>query len=349
MKINAIISPSGAPRSVNWKSTKTSIATVDKKGYVTGRKKGTVTIKATAANGWKASYSFRVYDPVTRRGLVIVDASATNGTYSTPASAQGEIKANYANHDGFINMFKRNGIYASSILDAWDASEVQSGILSALSDADDDDVSYIYINAHGGYDQNSGTFWICVGNRNSGNYWITADQLRYTLDQIRGTKVIMLDSCYSGAVIDKGSKGGESAASPEAAAQGFIRSFMGAGRGAYTSKTGEMIGSGYYLLCSASKSNKSYYFWDWKRLMGEPVFTGSAFAYAICRGSGWNMCRDRKLSYYADSSRNGRVSMRELYKYAASTMKTIYKKTRVPEPATLCMYPSNSSFSLFPK
>ena len=62
VKINASVYPTDAKnKKVTWSSSNTSIATVDSKGNVSGKKPGTVTITATlAANGNKASCKVRV-------------------------------------------------------------------------------------------------------------------------------------------------------------------------------------------------------------------------------------------------------------------------------------------------
>ena len=61
IKLTATVSPSNATnKEVTWKSSNKNIATVDKNGNVTGVKKGTVTITATAKNGKKATYKVTV-------------------------------------------------------------------------------------------------------------------------------------------------------------------------------------------------------------------------------------------------------------------------------------------------
>ena len=340
--INASIYPYGTSDKVSWKSSNKSIAKVDGKGKVTGVKPGYVTITATAANGWKRSYSFWVYDPVVRRALVIVEGSATNGSYSGESDREGEIKSTTTVYHGMCDLFARNKINASGLMNPWNWEEARGMILSAFSDADEDDISYLYINAHGGYDQGSGFYWACVGNYNSGSYWVSAETLRQTLDQIPGRKVLLMDTCHSGAVIGKGA--GDR---PGLDARGFVRAFMASKGGKLTAKTAEMLGSEYYVICSASMYNLSWYFWDWRNLVGERRFTGTAYAYSLSRGSGWNICQDKKLKFYADSNHNGKVSVYELGKYTAGYMKKIYKAARVSEPATVCVYPENSSFVLF--
>lgn len=54
------VSPKKASKSVKWKSSNKKVATVSKSGYVTGRKKGTVTITATSRKNRKVHRKIRI-------------------------------------------------------------------------------------------------------------------------------------------------------------------------------------------------------------------------------------------------------------------------------------------------
>ena len=60
LKLKTVLSPAHAESKLTWSSSNTSIATVNKKGEVKGKKKGTVTITVKTANGKKDSIQITV-------------------------------------------------------------------------------------------------------------------------------------------------------------------------------------------------------------------------------------------------------------------------------------------------
>lgn len=60
LQLSVLISPSNAYQTIIWKSSDTSIASVSENGLVTGLKKGTITITATAADGTKVKAECKV-------------------------------------------------------------------------------------------------------------------------------------------------------------------------------------------------------------------------------------------------------------------------------------------------
>ncbi|MBY8988343.1 MAG: caspase family protein, partial [Candidatus Lokiarchaeota archaeon] len=73
-----------------------------------------------------------------------------------------------------------------------------SGIASTFSGADENDVSYFYFAGHGGWDFN--TCYICPTDILLTSYdnEISVNELESALSAIPGTKVVILDSCFSG-------------------------------------------------------------------------------------------------------------------------------------------------------
>ncbi len=85
-----------------------------------------------------------------------------------------------------------------------DAQTLIALIRSTFQDADEDDVSYLYISTHGSYDptgQEEPALLLSDGLREGR---ITAAELEGAFKGIRGTKVLWLDACNSGAFIGKG-------------------------------------------------------------------------------------------------------------------------------------------------
>jgi hypothetical protein len=79
-----------------------------------------------------------------------------------------------------------------------------NGIASTFSGADENDVSYFYFCGHGAWDFI--TSYICPTDSLLTSYDndINVDELDMALSVIPGTKVVILDSCFSGGFIGKG-------------------------------------------------------------------------------------------------------------------------------------------------
>lgn len=154
-------------------------------------------------------------------------------------------------------------------------------ILDTFEDADEDDVSIFYISTHGLWYEEMGssgmTLLLSDGERETG---LTAHQLRSMFDQIRGTKVLMLDACHAGAMIGKGVN--------EHLANVFA-------------------GPDYVVLCSSGGAEESW-FWsgdiDGERLAGAGYFSGSLVRALSAEGG-----------YGADDNRDGRITLSELKRY----------------------------------
>ena len=78
-RLIAIIKPSSLTGSkLTWKSSDTSIATVDANGYVKGLKEGTVTITVTSSNGKKATCSIKVIKNTINVDKIILNSDKLN-------------------------------------------------------------------------------------------------------------------------------------------------------------------------------------------------------------------------------------------------------------------------------
>ncbi len=85
-----------------------------------------------------------------------------------------------------------------------DASGLTTLICSTFAEADADDVSYLYISTHGEYDPDQGVEAALLLSDGVTQGSITPEELQAAFSGIAGTKVILLDACYSGAFIGKG-------------------------------------------------------------------------------------------------------------------------------------------------
>lgn len=85
-----------------------------------------------------------------------------------------------------------------------DASGLADLISQIFCCADADDVSYLYISTHGEYNPDQGVEAALLLSDGVTEGRITPAELQAAFDSVAGTKVIILDACYSGAFIGKG-------------------------------------------------------------------------------------------------------------------------------------------------
>ncbi|MBE5797036.1 MAG: CHAT domain-containing protein [Clostridiales bacterium] len=154
-------------------------------------------------------------------------------------------------------------------------------ILDAFDQADEDDVSLFYISTHGLWQEAMGssgmTLLLSDGEKEAG---VTARQLRSMFDQIKGTKVLMLDACHAGAMIGKGVN------------EHLMNVFSG---------------PEYVVICSSGGAEESW-FWsgdiDGERLAGAGYFSGTLVRALSAEGG-----------YGADDNRDGSITLTELKRY----------------------------------
>lgn len=189
------------------------------------------------------------------------------------------------------------------------------GILSAIEDtfgaAGEDDISLLYYSGHG---EAGGEL---VG---SDLAYLSPAQLRACLDGIPGRKVIIVDACYSGALVaDEDALEADeawlsaaeieepAAPEPEAFVQSFLSAFALRKRSAFG-------GAGrYYVITSAHADQTS----------GESSITSGGasrvmgfFTYALCAGCGWDGVTRSACEAAADLDGDGAVTLAEAFEYA---------------------------------
>jgi len=80
---------------------------------------------------------------------------------------------------------------------------ILTGIASTFEGADDNDVNYFYWNGHGSATKMPHIAPSDFKSRDE-TTWLTVDELEHALSAAPGTKVVFLDTCYSGGFIGKG-------------------------------------------------------------------------------------------------------------------------------------------------
>lgn len=186
-----------------------------------------------------------------------------------------------------------------------------SGILSSIQDAfgaaESQDVSLFYYSGHGMSTKDTAKRGALVGN--DGNTHVTADQLRSALDRIPGRKIVIIDACYSGNLIQEAdtTSGTGSVAmlegtseDTEGTSEHFVQSFISA----FSRRTrGGLAGESYFVLTSAADNELCY----------EEEIDGTVyglFTSMLFRGCGY-----QSNAASADSNGNGVLTFQEIYQY----------------------------------
>lgn len=212
-------------------------------------------------------------------------------------------------------------------------SEIRAAISSTFAGATENDVSLFFYSGHG--DKGGKLVGYDFG-------MITPAELRGWLDTIPGRKIVIVDACYSGAIIGKDISGTQSfAAGSSYTPSDFTSDFTNAFAGGTTSSgTGarsanNLADGGYYVMTAASGSQLSY--------EAEIGF----FTYALCYGCGWDGLSIKSVAVYADTNGDGIVTLQEAYVFAKENAAAIAKSYRVTQTAQV--YPLNSYFGLLRK
>lgn len=343
LQLSTTVSPSGASAGkLKWTSSNKKVAGVTSSGAVVAKKAGSATITVKTSNGKKASCRITVTNPnaVTRRGLVVVEASGTNGTYSSSTQRQLEKSVGTVNLNGVASMLRAQSfggskISVSTMRDPGSWASVAAKIRSTFAGSKEQDVNYLYINCHGARPSGS-NYYLAIG-KNRG--FVSAAQLRSELDKIPGKFVVIVEACYSGALVGKGGA--------DQAAQGFLDEFLGA-----TGKAGALESSKYMVLCAANSSQES---WSCSApsLYGERNFKSAVFTYSFCRGAGWNNVRKKSTSMAADSNGDKKVTLNELYRKTYSMSNSIVREFRRKgggmATQSAVVYPANCNTVIFQK
>jgi hypothetical protein len=146
-----------------------------------------------------------------------------------------------------------------------------------FGDAATGDCSYLYVSTHGDYDAEGNAVLLLSDGKSESR--LTAAQLEALFTGIQGTKVILLDACYSGAFIGKGMR-----VQPETVC---FRS------------------PDFKVLTSSGAMEESWY-WNGRKDLAQGSFY---FTQILTQGISprWN--------YPADQNRDGSITLSELHRY----------------------------------
>ena len=183
--------------------------------------------------------------------------------------------------DGY-NITTKTNLTADDILDA---------MMSTFSEATDEDISLLYYCGHGNKEDGS-LVGIDISSR------LTASRLRSALDSVRGRKIVIVDACYSGALIGRTiqSQEDDCIGSSDPASL-FLTSFL-----ANRSLRNSTIATQQYFVIVSSKGDEE----SWEASYGG-IFT-DAFV---------------KSKMYGDKDSDGIITLQEAYQYTRESVKEV--------------------------
>jgi hypothetical protein len=213
-------------------------------------------------------------------------------------------------------------------------SAILQGITNVFSEADYNDISYFYFSGHGIWENN--TSYLCPTEANyyaPMSIYISVDELETALSAIPGTKVVFLDSCYSGGFIGKGVEEIQiSKEELESFNDEVINAFSQAQpKGLLTTNQYKVLTSCHYNQeCTGLSPTTPGDF--------DPF---GVFTMALCEGCGY------LGSYPADTNLDTKVSLREAYLYIklyVQNLSNTYPYLNIDQDVQV--YPNNSTFTI---
>ncbi len=201
---------------------------------------------------------------------------------------------------------RRTNLSADGIIDA---------IHSTFADASAYDISVLTYSGHGG------TGGYLVGSDGS---VLSPQALCSALDAIPGRKVLLIDACFSGGLLDQvqtqsipsepGKTDGQIAAEFN---QSVLSAFSQSGG---TKSRAADFGS-YYIMTSARVTESCV---EAAIPSGGQRKVLGLFSYYLCRGCGWDGVQGAPTALYADADADGVVSFGEAFTYAKRQARMLY-------------------------
>lgn len=221
--------------------------------------------------------------------------------------------------------------YSVSVKTNLTASGIISAIGSTFGSATEDDVSLFYYSGHGAFSETSSYLGALCG---TDDYIVTVLQLKAALDKIPGAKIVILDSCHSGAHIGKSVT---VSSTGYTAVQNLSSAFNNSVISAFSSVSRSNLATDGYYVMTASHSSETSQSISYDRLNYVGLFT-----YAMLLGCGYDEWESSHLSsLYCDSNGDSKISLQEAYSYAYSNA------LEVNPDQNAQVYPTNSSFELW--
>ncbi|MEG0838618.1 MAG: caspase family protein [Hydrogenoanaerobacterium sp.] len=199
---------------------------------------------------------------------------------------------------------------------------------NAYSQSDADDINYFYFCGHSATIDSGNDSVMVINN----NLWITSGFLKKELDKYEGTFILMLDTCFSGALASKSTGYGEA---------NFVNDFIGSfaektQRGAF--EDGSNNADKYKLILSSSHYSSSLGI-DATGITDTEVtdiISIPLLSLALTGGAGVAYFDKEYNAYPADCNNDKTITIAEMYRWCSKTNIPCYVRA----------YPENDSTSL---
>jgi len=172
--------------------------------------------------------------------------------------------------------------------------ELLEGISEFAQTAEDDEISVVYINCHGG--AQGGLSWL----ESRDGLKITPAELKSAFDGAVGQIILIIDCCNSGGFIGLSEE-------PDVFSSGILRSFGGTQGGV------NAFSSSQFLVCVSCSFDQNSYRIAAGSATEENMTT--VFSRSLCEALGWDIINDRPTTFKADTDGDNSVSFTEMCAY----------------------------------
>lgn len=195
------------------------------------------------------------------------------------------------------------------------ADEILSAVSSTFSSATSADISLFYYAGHGYSSSDSEKNGALVGA--DGTSYVYATDLRTALDAVPGRKIVIIDACYSGALISRSLKSSVT----QDPAVSFLNTFM---QGSGLLRRSNLAADQYFVMTASAGSQESYEIKKSGQSMG-------IFSKFFSLGMGYDREEGSFVSPAADDNGDSIVTFAELYDYVSDSVGSFvetYSKTQ---------------------
>ncbi len=210
---------------------------------------------------------------------------------------------------------------------------IRNAILSAFADADEYDVSLLFYSGHG-----IGGTGALVGTdfRTHFSGLLRPSELRRVLDRIPGRKIVIVDACYSGHIVEELRSNGSDFSAGDGG--GFAGAFVSAFRGGLSANDADAASrafSRYYVMAACAPNELSYEFTGNSRWAG-------IFSWSLGVGLGWDGLRNAACERYADEDLDGLITFGEAFafarRYALAQSSGQTAQSNAPDESAFCPF-----------
>jgi hypothetical protein len=213
-------------------------------------------------------------------------------------------------------------------------SNILEGITYTFSQASSEDVSFFYYSGHGWVEDGRSTILPHDAKSFDDFLDISVEELAAVLGNIPGTKIVIMDACYSGGFIGKELyfRGIAGSGDLQRFSNNVIDIFASYDLSGLESGRGNLATEGFQVIVSATGSQQCFETIKPHPIDGNPH---GYFSRYLCEGCGYNRFN---FPYPADLNRDRKVTINEIYQYICTEI----SQTHVKQDAQV--YPLNSSF-----